>query len=457
MTDTEMKPNNFENSQDCPKIRVLLLADYCNPDWPSLPILAHKFACTMSKYADVTVVTQIRNKPNIDRKGIGNAKIVYLDTEWFAAPLSQLSWLIRGGKDSAWTTQMAMDYPSYLVFESAVWNHFKNDLKNGHFDMVHRITPMSPTLPSFMAERCPVPFLVGPLNGALPWPKFFRNELLREREWMTYLRGFSKFLPYHRSTYKHSAGILAAHAHTINDLPVESRTKVINFPDTGYEPSMFGLSDRSGRERLTILFAGRLVPYKLPEVVVKAFAASPILQKHKLVIIGDGPERPRLDKIVEEHSLSDCVEFVDSVPYSEFPTVMQQADIFAFPSIRELGGGVVVEAMASGLACVVVDYGGPGVFIDSDRGVKVPMGDLNQLVQSYTEALEQLVENPERISQLGLAAHQHALKYYSWEAKARKMLEVYDWMVGRSPMKPDYWDQQQPALHESLVEEPLAL
>jgi glycosyltransferase involved in cell wall biosynthesis len=450
MMGTKAKPNSSGSNQSSQKIRILLLADYCNPDWPSLPILAHKFACAMSNYADVTVVTQIRNRPNIELKGIGAAKVVYIDTEWFAAPLAQLTWFIRGGKSAAWTTQMAMEYPSYLMFEAAVWNHFKHDLQNGHFDLVHRITPMSPTLPSFIAERCPVPFLIGPLNGALPWPKFFRSELLREREWLTYFRGVSKFLPFHRSTYKHSTGILAAHAHTLNDIPAEFRTKAINFPDTGYEPSMFNVSDRSNREQLTILFAGRLVPYKLPEVVVRAFAASSILRQHRLVIIGDGPERPRLDRIVAEHGLSGCIEFVSSVPYGEFPTVMQQADIFAFPSIRELGGGVVVEAMASGLACVVVDYGGPGVFIDSDRGVKVPMGDLEQLVESYTEAMEQLVQNPERIVQLGLAAHQHALTYYAWESKTQKMLEVYDWMVGRSPTKPDFWERV-PLIQESLV------
>jgi glycosyltransferase involved in cell wall biosynthesis len=73
------------------------------------------------------------------------------------------------------------------------------------------------------------------------------------------------------------------------------------------------------------------------------------------------------------------------------------------------------------------------------------------LVQSYTEEMEQLVQNPARIAALGLAAHQHALKYYAWESRTRKMLEVYDWMVGRSPTKPDFWEQQPTALQESLV------
>lgn len=442
-----------ESSQQLPRLRVLLLNDQCNPDWPSLPILGHRFASTISHHVDAVVATQIRNKPNIDRAGIGNAEVVYLDTEKVAAPVARLAWLLRGGKTTAWTTQVAMDYPSYLTFEMAAWEHFKQDLLNGRFDLVHRVTPMSPTLPSFIAKRCPVPFLVGPLNGALPWPSYFKSELLREHEWLTYFRNAYKFLPYSRDTYKYAKGILAAHAHTIQDLPADAQSKIVNFPETGFDPAKFSMPVREKRDRLTILFAGRLVPYKLPEVVVRAFAASPTLQKHRLVIIGDGPERPRLEEIIKTHHLDGCVELINSVPYSQFPSVLQQADIFAFPSIRELGGGALIEAMAVGLACVVVDYGGPGVFVDQDRGIKVPLGDLNQVTQSYTTALEQLVNNPDQVTKLGQAAHEHVLRYYAWDAKAKKMLEVYNWLVGRSPVKPNYWDQPPLAIsHPSLVQ-----
>jgi len=53
---------------------------------------------------------------------------------------------------------------------------------------------------------------------------------------------------------------------------------------------------------------------------------------------------------------------------------MSQAEILAFPSIRELGAGVVVEAMACGMACVVVDYGGPAMLVQQERGIKIPWG-----------------------------------------------------------------------------------
>lgn len=384
------------------------------------------------------VVTQVRNKLNIDREGTGKAEIVYLDTEKIAAPIYKLAVALRGGTTTGWTIQMAINYPSYLAFEWAAWKRFQQDLQNGRFDVVHRITPMSPTLPSPIAKWSPVPFLLGPINGNLPWPKQFTTELSREREWLSPLRNAYKLLPYYRSTYARSAGILASFDHTIADLPASVKAKTINFPEVGIDPGLFTLPLRHKQKQMTILFVGRLVPYKLPEVVVRALAASEILRQHRLIIVGEGPERPRLERIVEEHKLTGCVELSGQKSQAEVGALMRQAEILAFPSIRELGAGVVVEAMACGMACVVVNYGGPATLVEPERGVKIPMGNLEHLVSRFTEELEQLVKNPDRVARLGAEAHHHTMNYYAWDVKAQKMSQIYKWVLGHREIKPDF-------------------
>ena len=188
------------------------------------------------------------------------------------------------------------------------------------------------------------------------------------------------------------------------------------------------------------MFVGRLVPYKLPEVVVRAVANSPILQQHKLIIVGEGPERPRLEHLIQEYNLTHCVELTGKIPQPEVGQLMRQAEILASPSIRELGAGVVIEAMACGMACVVVDYGGPATLIDADRGIKVPLGRLEALVKSYTQELEALVQDEARIQALGRAAHHHAIQHYSWDIKAKKTLEIYDYMTEKLTKKPNFWE-----------------
>lgn len=429
------------NSQS-ERLKVLLLADVCNPDWPSLPIVGYKYAKAIAAYADTTVVTQIRNRENIERDGLGGAKVVYIDTERVAKPIYRLSTALRGGTSKGWTMQMAMDYPTYLAFEWQVWQQFKSSLKRGEFDVVHRITPMSPTLPSLIASRCPVPFILGPLNGNLLWPKAFTAELKREREWLSAARNSYKFLPFYRSTYHGADAILAAFDHTIADLPEAVRGKTINFPEVGIDPEVFSYPQRQPQEKMTILFAGRLVPYKLPEVIVRAFVERPSLQQHQLVIVGDGPERPRLEQLIAEHNLQHCVRLLGQKTQAEVGALMRQAEIFAFPSIRELGAGVVVEAMASGMACVVVDYGGPATLVGPDRGVKVPLGNFEQLVERFGDRLESLVLDPERVAQLGQAAYHHATTYYTWDVKAKKTLEIYRWLCAEQ--KPNFWSEASP-------------
>src|SRR4029077_9505944 len=114
--------------------------------------------------------------------------------------------------------------------------------------------------------------------------------------------------------------------------------------------------------------------------------------------------RSAIERLIQSGGLADRVELLGWKSQAEIAAFMREADIFAFPSIRELGAGVVVEAMACGLACVVVDYGAPGTLIDTDRGVKVPLGNRDQITRSFGEALERLVADPVAVEKIGSAA-----------------------------------------------------
>ena len=74
---------------------------------------------------------------------------------------------------------------------------------------------------------------------------------------------------------------------------------------------------------------------------------------------------PHLQEIVK-HQPTRGMCGINRSPHAEaeIGQLMRSSDILAFPSIRELGAGVVVEAMATGLPSIVVDYGGPGGLIN---------------------------------------------------------------------------------------------
>lgn len=425
-------------------MRVLILADDCNPEWPSLPVVGYKAAKAIAEHADVVVATHIRNKPNIEKAGFGKATVRYIDNEYIARPLFRMANLVRGETGVAWTTGVAFSYPSYLAFEWEVLKEFRAEINNGLFDIVHRLTPMSPTLASPLAKWSKVPFVLGPLNGGLRWPSAFRSELVREREWLSYARDAYRLLPYHKATYRNSSVILSAFKHTLADIGPSYAQTMLNFPEVGIDPEIFDSASERPRNLVkTILFVGRLVPYKLPQLMVRAFGEHPLLQKHRLIIVGDGPERAAMEQIIRSNNWNQRIELCGWKSQTEIAQLMRTADIFAQPSIRELGAGVVVEAMACGLPCVVVDYGGPAELIADERGIKVRLAPFDQLKVNFGDALARLASDNEAIVRLGNAARSHAKQFYTWEAKARKMVEVYRWALGQGD-RPDFWNAMLP-------------
>ncbi len=422
------------------KPNVLLVADECNPEWPSLPIVGYKYALEIAKLCDVTLATHVRNRENIEKDRATSEptgiRIVYVDNEWIASPMFKIARLIRGGEEVGWSTSMIFNYLPYLAFEHGVWRQFKSELRSGHFDIVHRITPMSPTLPSWLAHKVKQPFVIGPLNGNLDWPAAFVAEQAREKEKLRRLRDFYKYLPYARSTYDDAAAVLCAFSHTRKDLARVEDARIVSFPEIGFDPEIFHAKgakpagSRSTDGKIHFLYAGRLVPYKLPELPLQAFAKSELLRQHHLHVVGDGPERERMQAVIDEHGLQDCVTMHGRKTQSEVANMMRHVDAFVFPSIRELGAGVVIESMACGNHVLVSDYGAPGDLAGQGRGACVPMADFDGLVEGFKAEMEACATNPAAMAETSAHAMTYAQEGFPWAQKGAKTMEVYDALLG---------------------------
>ncbi len=414
--------------------RVLILADECNPEWPSLPIVAYKYAKALSELCDVTVATQVRNRENISKLhpdgGGDGLSFAFIDTEYIANPIFRLASFLRGNPEVAWSTGMVLNYLPYIEFERQIWRRFGPALEAGGFDIVHRISPMSPTMPSYMAGRGPQPFVLGPLNGNLDWPPAFLDEQKREKEGLRRLRNLYKHLPFVARTWRGTKCVLAAFQHTIDDLDAVPAERIVMFPEVGYDEAIFhppAVREGDPTGPMQFLYAGRLVPYKLPEVAIRAFAGSEKLAGHLLHIVGDGPERGRLEAMVAELGAGDRIRFAGRQNQMAVADFMRRCDVFVFPSIRELGAGVVVEAMACGLIPLVVDYGGPADLVAPDRGVKVPLADRESLIAAFRAAMEERVEARGTPAEAALraAAERYAYEGYRWSRKADHTRAIY--------------------------------
>src|SRR5438105_6808210 len=101
---------------------------------------------------DAHLVTQIRNRDAILRYGLHEGQdFTAIDSEAVARPMWKLASLLRLGEGKGWTTLQALAPISYCYFEHQVWRQFGARIRARDFDIVHRITPLSPTVPSLLA------------------------------------------------------------------------------------------------------------------------------------------------------------------------------------------------------------------------------------------------------------------------------------------------------------------
>jgi glycosyltransferase involved in cell wall biosynthesis len=412
------------------RLRVLLIAEACNPTWTSVPLVGYNFARALAARPDldVTLVSHVRNRAALEDDPIASkARLCFIDNEWLARPLYRLSTLIRGGQNLSWTIDTAMAWPSYVIFEKEVGNRFGHRLQRGDFDLIHRVTPLTPTIGSPLAGRTGVPMLIGPLNGGLPWPKEYPELRRKEREWLVPLRDLYKQLPYYRSTYLHLAGVIAGSRHTATEVPRYFHGRRFYLPENGIDPDRFpiGMTWPEPKGRFRFVTVGRLVPYKGADLTVEAFRRSTALKNCEFTIIGDGPQKPLLETMIRDAGLESNVRLLGWINQKQLAQELAQSQVFVFPSLREFGGGVVLEALSSGLPSIIVDYGGPAELVTPDCGVLLPLKPREELIGQLQQTMERLAADLERCRKLGEAACQHVREQFTWSTKADRIVDMY--------------------------------
>ena len=425
--------------------RTLVIAEACNPEWVSVPLVGWSHYAAIARVADAHLVTQIRNRPALLRAGLTEGEdFTAIDSEAVVGPINKLSTKLRGGTGKGWTTKMALLAVSQPYFDHQVWKSFGGRIRAKEFDVVHQLTPVSPTLPARLAGKCKkagVPFVWGPLNGGVPWPKGFDSARRREREWLSYVRDAYKLIPGYRSARESAAALLIGSRDTWRQMPAKYHGKCLYLPENAIDPAKFSTStaDRPAAaesDPVRAIFVGRLVAYKGPDLLLEA--AAELLKSGRLAldVVGDGPLMPDLRRRVEQGGLKN-VTLHGWVEHAKVQEHLARAHLMPFPSIREFGGGVALEAMALGVVPIVPDYGGLGELVTDGTGWLVPMADRPTLVGRFREILTAAVESPGLIDAKSGPAKTRALGQFTWDAKAAQTVKVYDWVAGRRG-KPDF-------------------
>lgn len=170
--------------------------------------------------------------------------------------------------------------------------------------------------------------------------------------------------------------------------------------------------------------AGRLLFLKGFHLGLEAFARA-ASDDWEYIIIGSGPEEPRLRALGARLGVADRVHFTGWLPRAEVLRLFASADVFCFPSFHDSVGYAVLEAMAARLPVVCLDRSGPALVVDERVGVKVAAHSPRQVVADLAAALRTLAEDPERRRRMGEEARRRVLEEHTWEVRAREIVALY--------------------------------
>ncbi len=296
----------------------------------------------------------------------------------------------------------------YLLFGiKAIYQHCRRN----RYDVVHIHWPFPHIIFGFFARKARPTKLVVTFYGA---------EVRWLRKKFAWLSNIMRYLLRSADAFIAISTHIAAE---INSL-VEQKVSIIPF----------GAACEAGDDVRTsddkfILFVGRLVERKGVKILIEAFSRIHNLIPHRLVIVGDGPEKNDLMIQATQLKLDQRVEFAGWVPSFALKEYFRKCTVFVNPSIVDRRGdteslGVVqLEAMTFAKPVIASRVGGiVDTIEDGKSGILVPPGDPERLAQ----ALLDLTRNQQRARRLGNYGKKLVRTRFNWDRIIKKVIDLYE-------------------------------
>ncbi|MDI7920888.1 glycosyltransferase family 4 protein [Ferirhizobium litorale] len=418
-------------------VKLLLVAPTCNGEDIGEAYIAHQWAQNLAQRHDVTLLTYHKRGATPAAQQLKNIRIV----EWSEPPVlgraERLNSILK---------------PGYLPFYFRARRWIRQALASGnHFDIIHQPVPVAMRYPS-PAANMGLPLVVGPVGGGLPSPPGLDSDD-SSSPWYLTLRNLDQYRlrwdPLLRRTFE-SADCVPGIGEYVRELLSAvhlHRFEVMSDNALDELPPIVARKIRP--ESTKLLYVGRLIRTKGARDIIRAVALVKDLPI-ELDLVGDGPDRSECENLIAEHALEDRIKLHSWKSKSDVSEYYRKADIFVFPSYREPGGRVVLEAMSYSLPLIVVDRGGPSSATSDACAIKLSITTREKLAVDLAEAIRKLAANRRLRLQMGIAALEHVTRTALWPARLERMDAIYADVIAARAQKlaiPTQGDHYRPQGH----------
>ena len=255
--------------------RILLSAYQCAPKTEAVSQIGWQWYFRLAQRAPVTLVTHVRNYSYLMQAGapLNHSEIIFIDTEWFAKYLYNLSRKLFPQSENAVHLLSSLDFFVYDWF--AVQQLKKRQRAGANWDIVHVVTPVSPVTVTRL-HTLQRPIILGPRNGGLKNPPDFPEIMKEDSSWIYPLRNLGYFIDFLMGSSRNAAIILTATQATLQSISPRYHSRCRPLLENGVDLNLFSPapwpSPPSLIQPLRIVFVGRLVPFKGVPLLLEALA-----------------------------------------------------------------------------------------------------------------------------------------------------------------------------------------
>ena len=403
-------------------MKVLLSAYACEPGRGSEPAVGWNWVCQAARFHQVSVITRANNRAQIEaflsEEPMPNVQWVYFDLPRWA---------------SFWKKGHHGIHLYYCLWQIGAYFLAKRLHRRRPFDLAHHATFVNYWLPIYLV-LLPVPLVWGPVGGGESAPPGFWHRCSLRGKAYEFLRQLGRSLgeinPFVRRTGQEAAFVLATTDETAKRLRRLGCKRVqvcsqVGLPQNEIERlKSFPLLRESNTFR--VLSVGSLIHFKGFDLGLEAFANfQRRFPRSEYRLVGDGPERKRLERLARRLGVAGQVMFLGELPRGEVLAKLGECDVLLHPTLHDSGGWASLEAMAAGRPVICLDCGGPALQVTPETGIKVAGISPSQVISDLAEALVRLASDPEGRARLGAMARVRVREHFSWDSKGEDLMAVY--------------------------------
>lgn len=393
------------------RAKALMIAYACRPGEGSERQVGWHWSKLIQTHHDVTVLTRESHRPYIEN-WIAEAReegpfpeFIYYDLP------AWLSWYKKGERGL---------YLYYALWTLLATLRCRRMNRDGRWQITHFLTFGTMLWPQF-GFLMNTPYVLGPVGGGERIPVSLRQAFSSTGQVKILARRLVQKLmplnPVFLANLSRASQIFARTGETLDMIPRRYHHKTSLLLETAIGPEMLPVRPPTrSNEVVQIVSVGRLITSKFNPLFLEALAAFKSIWQRpfRVTVIGDGPERARLEALRDRLGLEE-VEFVGKKSSEEVYEALRGADIYFSTTMKEGGTWAFFEAIANHLPIVCLKVNGPDMIVGDNCGIKVLLDGHANTRDGLARGLVDLAESPSLRADLAGKALGHVEAAFTWE------------------------------------------